>query len=84
MHCKWIDDGTALVVRNIAASALLINPAGKESAVDHDCLSRNKAGRVGSKKYRSPNEFFEFTEPRHWRAQQELPPAGCTIKQRRI
>src|ERR1700691_5653752 len=50
----------------------LIDPAGKESAVDYDSLSRDKTGSVRSKKYRSPHEFFELTEARHWRSQQKF------------
>jgi hypothetical protein len=48
--------------------ALLIDPAGKQPAVDYDSLSRDKTGRVRSQEYGGSHEFFELTKPRHRRA----------------
>src|SRR5580693_9478276 len=56
---------------------LLVHPARKVAAIHHQQSASYKAGRIGRKKDRCPNQFFEFAVSLHRSAQQNLLAAGC-------
>ena len=50
----------------------LIDPAGKDSAIDHEQMSGNEAGGVRCQEHGCTNQFLKISKAPHGRAHQEL------------
>ena len=60
---------------------LLIDAAGKNPAINHQQVTGNETGGIGGEKNCGARQLFEFAEPSHRRAYQELSAALGSIEQ---